>query len=112
MGWKVIKPCPISGGAYQNVTALPANLAAITVLGAANTNTPVNMAYHKDAFTFVTADLELPRGTDMASRASYDGISLRFIRDYDITNNKRICRFDILFGFVAQRPEWACRLQG
>lgn len=107
-----ITPCPISGGAYQNVTALPADNAAITVLGAANTVSPVNIAFHKDAFTLVTADLELPNGTDMASRASYDGISMRFVRDFDITNNKRICRFDILYGFVAQRPEWACRVQG
>jgi hypothetical protein len=107
-----ISPCPISGGAYQNVTALPADNAAITVLGAANTVSPVNMAFHKDAFTLVTADLELPNGTDMAARSVFDGISLRFVRDFDITNNKRICRFDVLYGFLAQRPQWACRIQG
>ena len=107
-----ITPCPISGGAYQNVSALPADNAAITVLGAANTVSPANIAFHKDAFTLVTADLELPNGTDMAARSVYDGISLRFVRDFDITNNKRICRFDVLYGFVAQRPEWACRIQG
>jgi hypothetical protein len=107
-----IAPCPISGGAYQNVTALPTTGNAITVLGAANTVSPVNIAFHKDAFTLVTADLELPNGTDMAARSVYDGISLRFVRDFDITNNKRICRFDVLYGFVAQRPEWAARIQG
>jgi hypothetical protein len=48
----------------------------------------------------------------MAARSVYDGISLRFVRDFDITNNKRICRFDVLYGFVAQRPEWAARIQG
>jgi hypothetical protein len=107
-----ITPCPISGGAYQNVTALPTTGNAITVLGAANAVSPVNIAFHKDAFTLVTADLELPNGTDMAARSVYDGVSLRFVRDFDITNNKRICRFDILYGFVAQRPDWACRIQG
>lgn len=107
-----ITPCPISGGAYQNVTALPGDGAAITVLGAAGTVSPVNIGFHKDAFTVVTADLELPKGTDMAARSQFDGVSLRFVRDFDITNNKRICRFDILYGFVAQRPEWACRVPG
>jgi len=107
-----ITPCPISGGAYQNVTALPADNAAITVLGAASTVSPVNIGFHKEAFTVVTADLELPKGTDMAARSQYDGVSLRFVRDFDITNNKRICRFDILYGFAALRPEWACRVQG
>lgn len=107
-----ITPCPISGGAYQNCDALPADNAAMTMLGAASTATPVNMTFHQDAFTLVTADLELPNGTDMAARSSFDGISMRFVRDFDITNNKRICRFDILYGFLAQRPEWACRVQG
>jgi len=107
-----ITPCPISGGAYQNVTALPADNAALTVLGAAGTNTPVNIGFHKDAFTLVVPELELPNGTDMAARSTYDGISLRFVRDFDTLNNRRICRFDLLWGAVAQRPEWACRVQG
>lgn len=107
-----ITPCPISGGAYQNVTALPADNAALTILGVANTNSPVNIGFHKDAFTLVCPELDLPNGTDMASRSTYDGISLRFIRDFDTINNRRICRFDLLWGAVAQRPEWACRVQG
>ncbi len=40
----------------------------------------------------------------------HGGVSLRFIRGYDITNNRRICRFDILAGFAALRPEWAVRV--
>lgn len=107
-----ITPCPISGGAYQNVTALPTTGNAIVVQGAANAVTPANLAFHKDAFTLVSPDLELPNGTDMAARSNFEGINLRFVRDFDITNNKRVCRFDLLFGFVAMRPEFACRIQG
>ena len=66
--------------------------------------------FAKDAFTLVTADLDLPKGTDMASRATADGVSLRFVRDFDITNNRRICRFDIIAGYGALRPEWAVRV--
>lgn len=106
-----IYPAIIAGGAYQNVTARPADNAAITVLtGTASTAYGQNILFHRDAFTLVTADLELPNGMDMASRESYEGVSLRFLRGFDIVNNKRICRFDMLAGFGLLRPEWAVRV--
>lgn len=108
----ILSPAIISGGAYQNVTALPASGAAIVPAGTLSTAYPINLAFHKDAFTCVTADLYLPKGTDMASRVKSDGISLRFIRDFDTKNNARICRFDVLYGFVAQQPRMACRIIG
>lgn len=106
-----IYPAIIAGGAYQNVTARPADNAAITVLtGTASTSYGQNILFHRDAFTLVTADMELPKGMDMAERAVEDGVSLRFIRGYDITNNRRICRFDLLAGYGLLRPEWAVRV--
>jgi hypothetical protein len=108
----VISPAIIAGGAYQNCTALAANNAAITMIGTASATNAQNIAYNKSAFTLATVDMELPGGMDMASRASSDGISLRFVRGYDILNNRRICRFDILYGTTAQRPEWSCVVQG
>jgi hypothetical protein len=108
-----IYPAIISGGAYQTVSARPADNVAITVVtGTAATNYQQNLCYHRDAFTLATADLEVPNGMDMAAREQFDGISLRFVRGYDINNNKRVCRFDILYGYLAQRPEWACRVTG
>jgi len=107
----VISPAIIAGGAYQNVTARPADNAALTIVtGTAATAYAQNMAFHKDAFTLVTVDMDLPGGMDMASRAQYGGVSLRFVRGFDITNNKRLCRFDILAGYAAMRPEHACRI--
>ncbi len=106
-----IYPAIITTGGYQNCTNAAADNAAITVrTGTASTRYKQNILYHRDAFAFVTADLELPKGTDMASRASHDGVSLRFVRDFDIINNRRICRFDILAGYGLLRPEWAVRV--
>ena len=106
-----IYPAIIAGGAYQNVTNRPADNAAITILtGTASTSYGQNILFHRDAFTLVTADMELPRGMDMAERAVEDGVSLRFIRGYDIANNRRICRFDLLAGYGLLRPEWAVRV--
>jgi hypothetical protein len=107
----VVSPAIITGGAYQNVTAAPAATAAVVVkTGTSAQVAAQNLVFHKDAFTLVTCDMELPNGMDMAQRANFDGVSLRFIRGYDITNNRRICRFDILAGYAALRPEWACRI--
>lgn len=111
-----VSPTPITSGAKQNVELVSAGAskAIINVTaggsGAASTTYINNMAYHRDAFTLVTADLIMPKGTDMAHRAVYDGISLRLVRDYDVVNDKLPCRLDVLFGWKTLRPEWACRL--
>ena len=107
----IISPAIIAGGAYQNVSARPGAAAAITVVtGTAATTYAQNLIWHKDAFTLATVDMDLPGGMDMASRANADGVSLRFVRGFDITNNKRLCRFDILAAYDAVRPEFACRV--
>jgi hypothetical protein len=105
-----ISPAIIVGGAYATVTNVAADNAAITVIGTAAQSTAQNILHHKDAFTLVTVDMPLPRNMDMASRMSVDGVSMRFVRGYDIVANKRLCRFDILAGFAALRPEWAVRV--
>jgi hypothetical protein len=98
--------------ALATVDAFPANSAAVTFLGAASTAYPQNLAYHKDAITFATADLLLPQGVDMASRAVHNGISLRIVRQYDINNDRMPCRIDVLYGFGVIRPQMACRIWG
>ncbi len=109
----VISPAIIAGGAYQNVTARPAASAAITITsGAANTTYTQNMVWHRDAITFVSPKQELPGGMDMAYQASMadeGGISLRFVRGFDITNNRFISRFDVLWGAAVTLPNFAVR---
>lgn len=94
----------------KNVSALPADNAAITIQGTASTNYGVSMLYHPDAFTFVTADLELPDGRDFAAREQFEGISMRIIRDYSISDDTFPCRLDVHYGFKAIRPQLAVRL--
>jgi hypothetical protein len=87
--------------------------AVVTFLGAANTaSTPRTSCYHKDAITFATADLFLPKGVDMASRIVHDGISLRLVRVYDPNNDRLVTRLDVLYGYAVIRPEAAVRLWG
>lgn len=108
-----IFPAIASTGAFQTVTALPADNAPLTILGAAGAITPTGIAFHKNAFTLGTADLPLPGGVDMAARVSDNqlGISIRMVRAYDINNDRFPCRLDVLYGWKTLYGELACRLQ-
>lgn len=108
-----ISPALISGGAYQNVTALPADNAVITVLAADGTDTAYgqSIGFHKDAFAFVTADLQDPSQYGAwGARENFEGLSIRIWRQGDIVNGTFPCRLDIAYGFAPIYPEWANRL--
>lgn len=116
-----ISPAIVTSGAYQNVSGTPGADAVIILKGgaecggvAASANPSVlygqNLAFHKDAFAFVTADLLLPSGVDFAARKVMDGISMTIVRDYDINNATMPCRVDVLYGYKTIRPELACRI--
>jgi hypothetical protein len=101
-----------SAHALATVNALPVSGKTVTMLGSANSQYAQNLVYHKDAITFATADLLLPQGVDMASRAVHNGISLRVVRQYDINNDRMPCRIDVLYGYSAIRPQKAVRMWG
>lgn len=107
-----ISPAITTSGAYQTVTASPADDAAITVLGTGGASYGQSVAFHRDAFVLGMADLPLPMGTHQAARISDEqlGISIRMIWDYDSVNDKFICRTDVLYGWVTARGGLASRL--
>jgi len=112
-----ISPSITTSGATQNVSGSPANNAAVwkresddSTAIASGADYYVGMAYHKDAFAFATADLIKPSGVDFCAREVMDGISMRIVRDYDITNDKLPCRIDVLYGYKTLRAPLACRL--
>lgn len=105
-------PALISTGARQNVSALPANSAAITAVGAASTSYRQGLMYHKNAFQFISADLPQYEGEHRCSRKVVDGVSLRIWQAPDIVNDRLITRMDLLYGFGALRPQHACRIIG
>jgi len=105
-----VSPGVIAGGAYQNCSNRIADNSAIVVLGTSATAYGQNLAFHKDAFTFVSADLDIPKGVDMAARERFGNISMRFVRWFDGDAGTWKSRFDILHGMAALYPELACRL--
>jgi hypothetical protein len=101
-----------SSNALATVDSFPQSSATVTFIGAASTQYPQNLVYHKDAISFATADLLLPQGVDMASRQVHNGISLRVVRQYDINNDRLPCRIDVLYGFNTIRAPMAVRMWG
>lgn len=110
-------PAIIIGGAKQNcylaasttdASSLEDNV--VTLVGSASTAYRHNLMYHQDAFTFVTADLPIMDDALKCVRRVQDGISLRVWQASDIRNDEMLMRIDILYGWKALRPEWACRI--
>ena len=100
--------------AYQNVTALPADNAPITVLGTADTTYEQNYLFHRDAIALAMIDLELPQTAVVKSRASDpdSGLSLTLTGAYDINEQTEIHRIDAVWGTKAIYPELGMRLWG
>ena len=99
-----------ASGSLQNVSALPADEAALVFVGSASTAYGQNIAYHKSAFRRVSVPLVLPQGMNTAAQETADGHTIRVLSDFDILTGKMIMRLDYLGGLAAVRPEWACRI--
>lgn len=101
-----------TSGAYQNVSAAITNGLAMTFIGTASTGYPRNLAFHRDSTVLASADLVMPKNMDMAFQARMDGISMRFVRGFDVTNDNFISRLDVLIGIKVVRPEWGVVVYG
>jgi len=101
-----------TSNSLQNVSALPANDAAIVFFGAASAVMQQSLALHKSAVRLCTVPLHLPKNEEFAARETVDGISVSVVRGFDIRTREEILRFDVLAGAAMVRPEWMVRLPG
>ena len=84
----------------------------ITVYGSSSNPSPQNLFFHKNAFALVTVPLVMPDGVAFKAQENYDGLSMRVVKDYDITNDKEIIRLDVLYGVKSIYPDLAARVWG
>lgn len=111
----VVKPALITGtgNAFQNcVLSGVANTDGLTVsrIGAASSAFGQDLFFHEDAFIFATADLvDVSQYGAKCVREVMDGISMRWVQQYDISSDYVAGRFDILWGFAGAYPELASR---
>ncbi len=105
-------PTIVSTGAYQLVNSIPADEIGITVItGTTGAQNPQNLAWHPEAFALTMATL--PSFPEVwGDTITVDGYSMRVIQQYDINNDTRPCRMDVLLGWDTIRRELAARLSG
>jgi hypothetical protein len=107
-----IAPQIITSGAFQTCSAAPADNAALTFVGTANTNYTNNLFFDRNAFALVTVPMARPPGAVDVSRQSKNGLSVRVIPFYDGTNDKSTWRLDVLYGTKTIDPRLAVRVSG
>lgn len=107
-----ISPAIVSAGGgtdaekqYQNVSATPANGAAITFLNTTAAN--YNPFWHKDALEILPGRLSIdPNSGAKILRATVDnGIEVVMQKQFDINTQKTKYRWDVLYGVVNKQPE-------
>ena len=102
-----------ASGGLQTVDSFPQDGAAVTFKNTtASTAYPVNVGFAKDAYTFASANLEMPSDVSFKSQQAMDGINIRILRQYDINSASFPTRLDIFYGSLAQYPSQACRIIG
>lgn len=110
----ITPPDPVTGlpVQFQTVTASPADNAALTVLGAAGTVSPQNLAFHRDGIALAMVDMEIPRGAVEVERVSDpdSGVSIRIVHYYDGSTDVSGARLDVCFGYSVIYPELVCRV--
>jgi hypothetical protein len=97
-------------GKNQNISATPIGGTAVFRQNTASQVVQTDLVLHPKACALAFVDLELPGGMDMASRVSADGISIRFLRGFDIATSQYVSRMDAFFGRTLTRPEWAAKI--
>jgi len=96
-----------------------ANISVYPALNAYTADTTVtisashtaNLAFNPMAFAFVTRPLAAPSGVE-SYVTSYNGITLRVVKGYDMKFKKEMISMDVLYGYKTMYPELAVRVLG
>lgn len=103
----------IIDGAFKTVTASPANNAAVTFMGAAGTSYRQNAVFHKSSIALVFAKLVKPYSGEAEYATDPEtGISIRYWRTSDGTNDLHLHRWDALYGVANVDRRLGTRLSG
>lgn len=92
--------------AQANCDVLPANASAVTVLGTSGANYLCCPVFQKKAVVLTSVDLVRPTKCEMSDVVRFDGMTMRFLEDYDITEDQLPDRIDILATYTILYPEW------
>jgi hypothetical protein len=108
----VISPPIITSGPYKTCNSAAVDGANITLVGSVSTAYAQNLVFHPDAVTIAMPKMIKPQGAAWCESRSYEGLNLRLIQGYDITNDVPQWRFDMLYALKAHQPWLSTRASG
>lgn len=93
---------------YQTTDVSPASNSVVTFNTAPGVQYIKNLVFKPEAFTLVTADLPIVKnGVVACARERFDGISMRYLRAYQVLTATYVDRLDILYGYTMPKQDWA-----
>lgn len=105
-----ISPPIITSGAFQTVTAAPADNAAITVkTGTANAQYSQSLMFHPNAIALVTRPLKKLDSATWSKTYTGNRMTIAALKYFNGDTRKETLRLDILFGLKLIYPEMAAR---
>lgn len=108
-----ISPPIITSGAYQTVSAAPADDAVVTFLGTASTAYQPNYIFNKSAIKLVSAKLVMPYSGEADYATDPDtGLTVRYWRFSDGINDVHTHRWDVFYGTVNADRRLGVRVSG
>jgi hypothetical protein len=108
-----IAPALIVSGAYQNVSGVGAANAVVTWMGSANTVYSQSLVMRPDAITLASVSPNKPANGEFEFMTDKEsGITIRYWRFSDGTNDLHTVRFDVLFGVAVTDRRQGVRLSG
>ena len=70
------------------------------------------LAFHKNAFAFVTRPLAIPQGAAKAAIVNFDGFGLRVVQGYDLNTKTDTISIDMVCGVKTLNPALAAVVEG
>lgn len=105
-----VKPDIVISGPNQTVSGTPV---ASTVTFHQTTSGQVvqnDLILHKKAFALCFAELYQPKGMEVAKTYTKNGVSIAYVRGFDINTRSLINRLDAYFGIRPMQLGWASRV--
>jgi P22 coat protein - gene protein 5 len=105
-----VKPDIVISGPKQTVSATPVGKNVTFHQTVANQVVQNDLIFHKDSFALCFGELYKPKGMEMAETFTANGVSVAFVKGFDIKTREQVSRLDVYFGIRPLRLEWAGRI--
>jgi hypothetical protein len=107
---EALRNASLGNGLFNFDLFMTQNIKGPTTTTTGSPTSEVNLAFHKTAFAFVSAPMEIAPGSN-SSQVNYKGLNIRVTYMYDIKYKQTIVSLDTLYGVKTLDPARAVLIQ-